>query len=378
MIALLRVHGQLSWRLANGAVEAFVTETGGHVGPVHFRLGDRTVQPYHVAPWAEEKADGLPPMLHALRGDFFCLPFGGNAEPFEGETHPPHGETANTAWTLEGLDHEGDVTRLRLSLDTTVRPGRVVKEIELVNGHAAVYQRHTLFGMTGPMSFGHHGMLRFPEREGSGLVATSPIVWGQTAPMPVENPADRGYSILATGASFDALDAVPTITGVPADLTRYPARRGFEDVVMLASDPDLPLAWTASTFPEEGFVWFTLKNPRVLRQTLLWLSNGGRHYPPWNGRHVDVLGLEEVTSYFYYGLAESAASNPLSEAGIPTAATLDGSPFEVACISAVADVPEGFDHVVDVRPHEGEDAVTLTSRSGATVTVPLRHAFIAR
>jgi hypothetical protein len=130
------------------------------------------------------------------------------------------------------------------------------------------------------------------------------------------------------------------------------------------------------TFPAEGFVWFTLKDPRVLRQTVLWLSNGGRHYPPWSGRHLNVLGLEEVTSYFHFGLAESAAANPLSERGIPTALDLDGSPFLVSCIAAAAAVPEGFDHVAGVRAHAGEDAVTLASRSGAAVTVPLRHRFL--
>lgn len=378
MSALRTVCGQPSWRLANDAVEAFVTETGGHLGPVAFRLGDRAVQPYHVAPWAEEDAGGLPPMLRALRGDFFCLPFGGGDAPFEGERHPPHGETANAAWSFDGVEQKGDWTTLRLGLETTVRPGRVTKEIALVDGHAALYQRHTISGMTGPMSFGHHAMLRFPEREGSGLVATSPFVWGQVSPLPVEDPAERGYSLLEPGARFESLDAVPTITGRTADLSHYPARRGFEDLVLLASDPALSLAWTAVTFPEKRYVWFTLKNPRVLRQTVLWISNGGRHYPPWSGRHVDVLGLEEVTSYFHLGLAASAAPNPLSEAGLPTTAALDGRPFEVACVTAVAAVPDGFDHVAGVRTHEGEDAVTLTARSGASVTVPLRHAFLTR
>src|SRR5690606_40271673 len=128
------------------------------------------------------------------------------------------------------------------------------------------------------------------------------------------------------------------------------------DLVLLASDPAAALGWTAVTFPAEGFVWFTLKDPRVLRQTVLWLSNGGRHYPPWSGRHTNVLGLEEVTSYFHLGLAASAAPNPLSERGIPTSVDLDGRPFTVACIAAVAAVPEGFDHVADVRAHEGGTA----------------------
>jgi hypothetical protein len=42
---------------------------------------------------------GIPAILQVLRGDFFCLPFGGNTRSFRGENHPPHGETANARWT---------------------------------------------------------------------------------------------------------------------------------------------------------------------------------------------------------------------------------------------------------------------------------------
>ena len=45
---------------------------------------------------------------------------------------------------------------------------------------------------------------------------------------------------------------------------------------------------------------------------MLWFSNGGRDYPPWNGRHVGVLGIEEGRSYAAYGHAASAADNPLT------------------------------------------------------------------
>ena len=56
------------------------------MAPATFNLpGGRTVQPFAVAPWAGEKIDaGLPPLLHALRGDFFCAPFGGNGVAWRG------------------------------------------------------------------------------------------------------------------------------------------------------------------------------------------------------------------------------------------------------------------------------------------------------
>jgi hypothetical protein len=98
------VLGQPSWRLASTEVEAFVTETGGHLGPVTFDRRGRKIQPLSVAPWAEEEFDPpLRPVIKVLRGDFFCLPFGGNATPFRNEQHPVHGETANARWQFESL-----------------------------------------------------------------------------------------------------------------------------------------------------------------------------------------------------------------------------------------------------------------------------------
>ena len=77
---------------------------------------------------------------------------------------------------------------------------------------------------------------------------------------------------------------------------------------MVVSDAALPLAWTAVAFPRERFVWFALKDPKVLGGTVLWMSNRGRHYPPWSSRHLNVMGLEEVTANFHLGLAASAAA----------------------------------------------------------------------
>ena len=196
-------------------------------------------------------------MLQVLRGDFFCMPFGGNATPYCGERHPLHGETANSKWKLE----TAEVDHLHLSLRTKVRPGRVDKQIFLHDGENVVYQRHVVSGMSGAMSFGHHATLRFPDQPGSGLISTSRFAFGQVFPEWFEKPEDRGYQALKPGIEFTLLAAVPTLTGETADLSRYPARRGFEDLVGLVADPALTLAWTAVAFPKQRYVWFALRDP---------------------------------------------------------------------------------------------------------------------
>jgi hypothetical protein len=305
------------------------------------------------------------------------MPFGANATPYRRERHPVHGESANSDWMLESLDTTDGQTSLHLSLRTRLRRGRIDKRISLVKGHSTLYCQDVVSGMSGPTTIGHHAMLRFPDEPGGGIVTTSPFTFGQVYPGEMESPANGGYSLLKPGAEFDSLQRVATMTGETADLTRYPARRGFEDLVMIVSRTDAPLAWTAVTFPKQRYVWFALKDPAVLRGTIFWISNGGRHYAPWSGRHVNVMGLEDVTSYFHYGIAESAADNPLSRQGIPTSVQLDPKrPLVVNYIMATAAIPAGFDAVDRIEPKSG--GVTLHARSGASFNVAVDLPFLSR
>jgi hypothetical protein len=370
--------GQPSWRIASDRVEAFVTELGGQIAPVTFDRHGRKIAPYSVAPWAREKLDQkTPAILRALRGDFFCLPFGGNAAAYRGEKHPMHGETANAKWRLEAEEHGGGRHRLHLSLKTRVRPGLVEKEICLEDGEDTVYCRHIISGMAGPMSLGHHAMLKFPEAEGSGAISTSGFVYGQVLPAVFERPETGGYSALKMGAEFRSLEAVPRADGGLADLSRYPARRGFEDLVMVVSDATVPLAWTAAAFPRERYVWFALKDPKVLRETVFWMSNRGRHYAPWSSRHENVMGIEDVTANFHLGLAASAAANPISRKGWPTCVKLDARrPLVVNYIMGLAAVPAGFDRVAAIEPGADGKSITLRAVSGRTAGAKVDLGFL--
>jgi hypothetical protein len=146
---------------------------------------------------------------------------------------------------------------------------------------------------------------------------------------------------------------------------------------MLVADDKLPFAWTAVTFPKQRYVWFALKDPKVLRSTVMWISNGGRHYPPWNGRHVNVMGLEEVTACFHRGLAESAAPNPLNKRGIATAVSLaPDRPLVVNYIFGIAAISRGFDRVTDISARGRR--IAITADSGQTVTAPIDVSFLAQ
>ncbi len=373
---LSHIHGQDSWRFNSDMVDAAITRQGGHLAPVRFRLPHGVVEPFSIAPWAEEKiGPKLPALLQSLRGDFFCAPFGGNEKPYRGEHHPPHGETANAQWKLEEIRKSKAETELHLSLETKVRTGRINKMIRLRRGETSLYCRHVLSNMSGKMNLGHHATLKFPDAPGSGFVDTSPISFAQVLPTTFEQPSQRGYSSLKPGAFFSKLDQVPALDGTLADLSRYPARRGFEDLAMVVHQATPEFAWTAVTFPKQRYVWFALKDPRVLRSTVLWISNGGRHYPPWNGRHINVMGLEDVTSYFHMGLAESTRSNPISERGIATHLSLNSTtPLAINYIMAVAAIPRKWGRVKTITA--GPHGITLHSTAGSDISVTLDLDFL--
>jgi hypothetical protein len=224
------------------------------------------------------------------------------------------------------------------------------------------------------MCVGHHALLKFPPSAG-GRVSTSRFEHGQVLPGPFESPEGGGYQSLRPGAVFRSLKRVPRQDGSPADLTVFPARPGYDDLVLLAAPARLRLAWSAVTFSQPSYVWFALRDPRSLRSTLLWMSNGGRHYSPWNGEHTRVLGVEDVTANFHYGLAESAGSNPLRRRGVATTLPLDqDGPTTIRYIMAVAAVPVGFDRVASIRPADG--GIELVASNGLRSPVRIDLEFL--
>lgn len=375
------LHGQPSWVIANEQVELAVTRLGGHLAPVTFYRDSRhPVRPYHITPWQDEKPSPMPaPVLVPLRGDFFCLPFGGNAEPVAGEAHPPHGEVSSAPWRLDGASKTLDVTSLQLSLDTKGRPGRITKRLSLVDGHDVVYSQHRIEGFAGRAPLGHHATLAMPESNGAVRIATSPYRFGMTCPSLFSDPRQREYQALLPGAKWTDLSRVPAAwkNEPDADLTRQPGRPGHADLVQLVHEPWAKTggpAWVTATVPDSGWLWFSLKDADVLNSTVFWMENRGRHGHPWNGRN-NCLGLEDVTAFFADGLAAATRDNALTREGVATAVELRADrPTTVNYIQGVVKVPAGFDIVQTVEFAPGK--VTFVSASGRRVTASVRHEFL--
>lgn len=358
------VHGEPSYRLANKDIELFLTRRAGQMAPVRFRLGKRWVQPYALAPWKpNELSKDMPPVLRVLRGDYFCLPFGSSKG-----VKDVHGETANESWSLIEQTPE----KLVLEMQVKAPKCRVQKTLHIRKGQRAIYQEHLIEGLKGKFNFGHHAILLFPEKGGPYHVNTSPFHFGSVKPDLFSDPLNREYGALKTGARFKSLDKVALANGGHTSLHEYPARQGFEDLILVSSKPG-DLAWTAATL--DGYVWISLKDPRTLPNTLFWMSNGGRHGSPWNGIHLRRLGLEEVCGHYSDGL-ETSRQNKLKKFGVPTTLSFDSKPKSIRLIHLVCPVPKGFGLVRSIEKGKSASKVVITGQQGAVVHAPVDLSFL--
>ena len=371
MISSEIIKGQKSWVLENKNIKLCLTEKGGHMAPVVFmRDTDKPVEPFYINPWAEEdiNLNDLPDLLDPLRGDFFCLPFGGD-NSWNGESHPPHGETAGSKWAYVQEDTDNLLT---LKMDTSSRNGSVVKKIQLKEGENNLYISHDITGFAGPASLGHHAI--FPGGTKKNI-STSPIKFGYTDNNKGAWNGGEYYS-LAPLKKFESLEKVPSIWKESefTDCSVFPAREGFVDILQVFNKPDKDFAWSAVTVPEEGYLWFSLKDPAILSSTVLWMENYGRHQHPWNGRNC-CIGVEDVCSSFADGLAVSAEDNFLSRQGIKTSCLIkDNETFSVKYIQGVVRIPGDFDKVKTIN--KKDNGIELVSFSGRTVYTEVNVDFL--
>lgn len=361
------VHGEPSFHLATPELDLDLTARGGHLAPVVFHLPGRDVSPYALAPWQPADYPELPPLLSVLRGDFLCLPFGGQ------ENGPPHGDPANAEWSLVSNDSRS----LTLTMHASDSGASIKKIITAKPGHHAIYAEHRISNLDGYFNYGTHPILDLSYLpEGSGRITTSPFHWASTFPGAFSNPADGETQCLLENSVFTDLREVKLATGGTTDLTRYPARSGNDDLIMMINEPSTaaqPFAWSAAVL--DGYVWFSLKNPADFPATLLWLTNGGRSAPPWNGKHLGRIGIEEVCSYFSHGV-DTSRQNPLAAQGIPTSRHFTAQEtVSLRVIQAVALVPDDFGSVTTILPHD-ELSIAISGDSGKPIVIPIDWKFV--
>ncbi len=286
---------------------------------------------------------------------------------------PPHGWTANSAWRHVETVAEADGVSARYRLERTVLGAAVEKRFTLRHGHPFLYQTHSFLGGDGAIPVASHAMTRL---SAGGRLAFSAKRAVETPDTPLEADPARGRSRLAYPARTQDPTQVAMADGSVADITRYPFASRHEDFVQLVERPENELGWLAVSRSGHGDAFVSLKHPAELPVTFLWFSNGGRDYPPWDGRHVGVLGVEEGRAYSLHGHRASAAANPLSDSGTPTALLLDpGGAVSVRHVVGGVALPASGSAVLAIAMEDG--ALAIACESGERISVPFDTTFLA-
>ncbi|WP_448950902.1 hypothetical protein [Labrys neptuniae] len=322
-----------SWSLDWSHGQVTVHAGAAALGRTRFRLEDgRSVEPFHEAPWITA-GETVEPGLENLRGDWPCLPFGrlyGADDPLVGAwrglvdaplpaaAHPLgasdrllHGFSAAAPWTLVSLTAEAITLGLDYPGDSPIE--RITRRIRPIDGEAGldvsveIQVRHRCI-----RPFGFHPNFALCGEPGSFRIEPGPYRFGLTHP--VAEPAARARP----DSRFSALSDVAVKTGGSERFDRLPFADDREDILQLCGieggvhlvDEHERVAWDLS--------WDTDKLPSCL----LWMSNRGRKFPPWNGRHLCV-GVEPVASAFDFGSVIGAGDNPIALAGVRTAIEIE-------------------------------------------------------
>ena len=370
--------GAAGWWLQGTNVELFLTEQGGQHAPGNFRLSNGScVQPFYLSPWQERKPDlSSIPLLQYLRGDFFCLPFGGNAEPVDGHQYQCHGETAAQAWKFVSATREGSVAAFEFSQEGAVLPTKVTKRIELRDGESALYLVHTVTGLQGRMPYGHHAILKMPSANEKMYFSAGIFDLGMTPTSLFSDPANWEYQFLASGEEFASLEELPTLFKKPAvwDYSVYPSPVGYTDLFALLKRPTGKPAWAVASYASAGYLFYSLKDASQLPSTTIWVANSGRYEEPWNGISSN-FAIEETCSYFADGWKPSIEENVLTRKGWKTCGEFQADvPQTIRLIQGVTAIPEGFTKVATADFQPGK--VVFTDINGLVATAKVNWEFL--
>ncbi|MER9593638.1 hypothetical protein [Mesorhizobium sp. M0244] len=309
----------------------------GHLADMAVDIDGHRLKPLHRAPWVGEPRETLPKDLPEgtvhLSGDFLCAPFSIS----DVEEAPLHGWPANSRWEVVDSAATADGWRAVFRLQRPVMGATVDKILTLRDDHSFLYQEHVFSGGSGAIPVAHHPMTVMKT---GGRLAFSPKRLAATPNEPPEPDPARGRSLLAYPARCPAR---PRVTAPPR---RPIARPGYRMaqlreafVTLVEADHGGP-GWTALARQAEADLVLVLKNPAELPVTMLWVSNGGRDYAPWSGRHRGVLGIEDGRTAV--GHAASLGDNWLKHESVATAFALsEGRSFSFRHVIGALPWPSG-------------------------------------
>lgn len=319
-------HWTLTWDRGHLAVRPM----GGMMAPAEIELDDgRRVSPFLVAPWANEHGgEPLPPMLAGLRGDWTCIPFGlteartdllpewiAGLDPTLKSPDPAqHGAASHGFWQLDRVGPR--VLSISFEPPAPVPIRRIERTITVKDGSPDITVTVRVFARAAcDLPWGLHPTFQLPQTTGAFEIDFEAPVKVSTYPGRFE----LGVSKAAPGQVADTLKAVPLETGGTVSFAALPLPFDTEELVVVNGHGGK----VRLTNHADRYVTRMEWDEAVFPSLVLWISNRGRTYHPWNGRFLGV-GVEPVCAPFELGYAHAMnPASPFKARGIATSQHFD-------------------------------------------------------
>lgn len=314
---------RILYELRKGEDTIKIHEDGGTVTG-EFVLDGKKISPFYSHPWPEDDKTGL---IGFLKGDFFCAPFGirpsntiQGYEPAElsSEKEYAHGYSSNGKW--EQAERSDDKATITLKYKESVID-KVDRKVSFLEDRIGISFKNSVFvNENTNLPIGAHPIFRLPERTGAAKLVLPKYDKVYTYPIKTDET-----SMLKTNQAVNDISKMPMANGKFIDMTHLPLESATEEVIMLAGVEDGRVCLENH---DEGYRAVLEFEADKIPNFLLWVSNRGRQFEPWNGRNL-CLGIEPVASAFDFGTDISRSNNALSKQGVKTCVHIEkDSPFE--------------------------------------------------
>ena len=379
-------NGRKAYTLRNDLVQLTTLTGGGHIAEFRFLKSSgastfnplwvppwKTIEPYLYRPKAHAARNGPPitgKMIAGISGHNLCLDyFGAPSEEEAAQGLSIHGEAPSAKWRKEKLRISSREAALTLSVDLPVAGLQFRREIRLCRGEPVAYFKETVRNQRKADHLFHwtqHVTLGPPFVARDVCRITIPATRGKTFPQGYE-----GKALLASGREF-RWPLAPAESGGDIDLTRPLQRKGRGFVASALLDPRREVEFVAAlNGPQRLLVGYCFLR-RDFPWVAIWEENRARTESPWSGR-TQTRGLEFGASPLPVTRREAFATAPLFDT--PTFAVVPARGEKtVHYISFLAQVPEGFGDVRDVRLARNEIVIQGSDRKS---TVQLAAAGLA-
>ena len=300
----------MHYTLENHLVHASVYLYGG-MTLAEFTPEGRRISPLFLPAWATQgEQTGF---LENLRGDFPCVPFGGAPasatlpegwNPDETTADPDafaHGYGAHHRWEL--VEAGDTLVRIGVAYPRSHPIEGVIRTVSLSANEPKVFFEDQISVRSDcRIPIGLHPVFRLPEERGMASLCLPDCRALRTYPGRVDTS-----SIFAPDAIAESAQAVPLRAGGVVDATRLPMDMPTEELLMLCG---VEAGRATLENRAEGYRTILEWDAELLPNCLLWFSNRGRSFAPWNGQNL-CLGIEPIASAFDLGTSISLGKTPL-------------------------------------------------------------------